>query len=144
MNIHDMKHHAAFPPRGHGKAHQAAALAWRQSEFGLQVLLVTSLTTGRWVLPKGWVEEGEAHGVTARRETLEEAGVSGAVTREPIGRYSYAKRRKTGKTEMLLVEVYALQVSESAQNWPEPWWWSRSLPSSSAPSAAAWVSPSFL
>lgn len=45
---------------------------------------------GRWQLPKGWIEDGEAAEVTAVREVREEAGVEAEVV-APIGdvRYTY-------------------------------------------------------
>lgn len=45
---------------------------------------------GRWQLPKGWIEDGEAAEATAVREVREEAGVE-AVVVAPLGdvRYTY-------------------------------------------------------
>lgn len=45
---------------------------------------------GRWQLPKGWIEDGEATEVAAIREAREEAGVDAEVV-APIGdvRYTY-------------------------------------------------------
>ena len=43
--------------REHGR--QVAALCWRQSSkrpSQLEVLLITSLNSKRWILPKGWPE----------------------------------------------------------------------------------------
>ena len=34
---------------------QVAALCWRRAPL-LEILLVTSLRTKRWILPKGWPE----------------------------------------------------------------------------------------
>jgi 8-oxo-dGTP pyrophosphatase MutT (NUDIX family) len=43
----------ATPPPTAPEAAQVAALCWRMHKGRVQVLLVTSRDTGRWVLPKG-------------------------------------------------------------------------------------------
>ncbi len=84
----------------------------------LHVLLVTSRDTGRWVIPKGWPENGDSLSGAALREAFEEAGVRGTVGASPIGKYSYPKREKNSERE-LDVSVYLLFVNELAPNWPE-------------------------
>lgn len=54
---------------------QAGALVWRRAGKGkVEVLLITSRGTGRWVLPKGWLDGGENVAQAAAREAWEEAG----------------------------------------------------------------------
>lgn len=100
-------------------ARQVAALVWRQSGFGLQVLLVTSRTSGRWVLPKGWAEKGEDAAVAASREAFEEAGIVGSASPEPIGSYLYAKKRRNGRLAPIRVEVFPMEAASVAADWPE-------------------------
>ena len=86
---------------------------------GVSVLLVTSRETKRWVVPKGNpVGSGPPH-ATAAIEAEEEAGVRGAVCPFPLGSYRYRKRRKTGASLMLDVDVYPLAVSEELAEWKE-------------------------
>ena len=54
---------------------QVAALPWRRSSKGVEIMLVTSRGSGRWILPKGWPEAGEALWDAAAREADEEAGI---------------------------------------------------------------------
>src|SRR5690606_27766655 len=74
---------------------QVAALPGRaggaDGEGAREVMLVTSRGTGRWVLPKGWPEHSEALHEAAAREAAEEAGVSGPVAPQEIGRFYYGK-----------------------------------------------------
>ncbi len=108
--------------RYHGPAApatQAAALPWRDGENGLEVLLMTSLTTGRWVLPKGWPENGETLSDAARREAFEEAGLIGTIGTAPLGSYRYSKRKKKGPPSLLTVEVFTFQTTGQARSWPE-------------------------
>lgn len=97
---------------------QVAALCWRKRKDTVEVLLVTSRETRRWVIPKGWPMEGLADYNAARREAFEEAGVEGRMRREPIGVFFYEKR---GKKEVLpvTVTVYALEVAKKLKSWPE-------------------------
>src|SRR6185437_4781462 len=70
---------------------QVAALCWRRgpAQGRLEVLLVTSLTARRWILPKGWPEPNLTLAQSAAREALEEAGVVGEINTVPVGCYHY-------------------------------------------------------
>lgn len=98
---------------------QAAALPWREADEGIEIMLVTSRGSGRWVLPKGWPEGQEQLCETARREAAEEAGLDGAVSREEAGRYFYGKALPTGFSRRCEVHVYPLKVERMAKKWPE-------------------------
>ena len=76
---------------------QIAALPLTLDKQGdVMVLLITSRDTGRWVVPKGWEMAGKKPWIAAGIEALEEAGVSGPVQNEPLGRYRYSKIMKDG------------------------------------------------
>lgn len=99
---------------------QFAALPWRVSPAGgVEVLLLTSRETRRWVIAKGWPIDGLAPNMTASREAYEEAGVEGYVSMKPLGDYVYAKRKPSGRLLPVRVEVYPLQVSIEHSDWPE-------------------------
>jgi 8-oxo-dGTP pyrophosphatase MutT (NUDIX family) len=98
---------------------QVAALPWRMDEAGVEILLITSRDTGRWVLPKGWPEAREPLSEAAAREAGEEAGLSGVVSHIEVGRYFYAKALASGQEVPCEVLVYPLQVTEMAAKWKE-------------------------
>ena len=98
---------------------QVAALPWRVGEAGVEILLITSRDTGRWVLPKGWPEAREPLSEAAAREAGEEAGLSGAMSHIEVGRYFYAKALPSGQEVPCEVLVYPLQVSAMASKWKE-------------------------
>ena len=99
--------------REHGK--QVAALCWRHSPkrgSQLEVLLITSLNSKRWIMPKGWPEPDLSPAENAAREAFEEAGVTGKISPQPIGSYHYLKERKDGGGVPCSVEVFALAVTK--------------------------------
>ncbi|MBK1661512.1 NUDIX hydrolase [Paracraurococcus ruber] len=98
---------------------QCAALPLAERGGELQVLLVTSRETRRWVLPKGWVEEPAPPHEQAAREAYEEAGLVGEVAAEPVGRYVYDKRLPGGRILPCEVEVFPLRVLRQLKSWPE-------------------------
>ena len=98
---------------------QVAALPWRKTEAGVEIMLITSRDTGRWVLPKGWPEVDEDLGGAAAREAGEEAGISGAVARKEVGRYYYNKMRSSGEAVPCEVLVFPLEVDMVADKWKE-------------------------
>lgn len=85
----------------------------------LEVLLVTSRETKRWVVPKGWPIKGLDGHCTAAREAFEEAGLIGEVERQYYGSYRYAKRLSGGAVVDCVVRIYAMAVSEQRWSWPE-------------------------
>jgi 8-oxo-dGTP pyrophosphatase MutT (NUDIX family) len=99
---------------------QCAALPWRRDESNtLQVLLISSRETRRWVIPKGWPMKGLSSAQTAAQEAFEEAGVRGAAKAKPAGVYHYDKRLKSGRIQHVRVAVHALKVAEESETWPE-------------------------
>ena len=98
---------------------QIAALPYRiGNEGALEVLLVTSRETGRWIIPKGWPMKNKKPHKAAAQEAVEEAGVKGTVASTPVGRYRYWKRR-TRDFVLCEVNVYPLEVSKQLKTWPE-------------------------
>ncbi len=98
---------------------QAAALCTREKNGTLEVLLICSLGTGRWVLPKGWPMKGRSLAQAALREAWEEAGVRGKVSEKPFGRYTYQKIKEGGLPLLTEVKVFRVQVDELADDYPE-------------------------
>jgi 8-oxo-dGTP pyrophosphatase MutT (NUDIX family) len=104
---------------GDQRGRQFAALPLRGKGKDLEVLLVTSRETGRWVLPKGWAEEGLTGSKLAAKEAFEEAGLLGSVAAVPIGTYGYEKRLPEGRTTPCDVSVFTMQVDRELEDWPE-------------------------
>ena len=103
-----------------GNRQQVAALPLSHDKAGhVQVMLVTSRDTGRWVLPKGWPMKGKKPHRAAEREAYEEAGLIGRVRKAPLGTYSYEKRLRTGVAVPCEVTVFPLQVKHHRDRWPE-------------------------
>jgi 8-oxo-dGTP pyrophosphatase MutT (NUDIX family) len=55
----------------------------------------------------------------AAREAYEEAGVRGEISMASAGRFPYLKRMRSGTIREVMVEAYALKVTEQAETWPE-------------------------
>ncbi len=100
--------------------YQVAALCWREKRGGVEVLLISSRTTRRWILPKGWPKSGHDGAGTALEEAWEEAGIRiGSVPPVRVGRYSYRKRLSGGVPVHTLVDVYAMHVTDLLDSFPE-------------------------
>jgi len=96
---------------------QVAALCWRYVPAP-EVLLVTTLRRRRWILPKGWPQEGLSLSASAAAEAYEEAGVRGEVWPTPLGEYYYLKE-KDGAGFPCRVQVFPLLVTASEPDFPE-------------------------
>ena len=98
---------------------QVAALPWRRGEDGVEVMMITSRETRRWVIPKGGRMVGKTDPQAAAQEAYEEAGVQGETLGAPIGHFRYGKRLKTGAVQACVVAVYPLEVLIQLGAWPE-------------------------
>lgn len=98
---------------------QIAALCHRMREGQLEVLLVASRGTKRWILPKGWPELDHRSHRTAMIEAFEEAGVTGKVSRDPYGRFRSTKGLDSGLRVDTDVLVFLIEAEAQAQEYPE-------------------------
>lgn len=99
---------------------QFAALPWRRNAAGeVEILIITSRETRRWVIPKGWPIKGMSSAKSAAREAFEEAGVIGKIRKGPIGAYAYDKRLRNGRLQHVRVAVFGLQVDTESDVFPE-------------------------
>jgi 8-oxo-dGTP pyrophosphatase MutT (NUDIX family) len=99
---------------------QYAALPYRRvGKAAMEVMLITSRQTGRWIIPKGWLVDGLAEWESAAHEAREEGGLIGRMGDRPIGHYRYKKRLPDSSLVACLVEVFPLEVERQLKSWPE-------------------------
>ena len=98
---------------------QVAAIPFRLGQAGdIEIMLVTSRTTKRFIVPKGWPMKGKSGRKAAMIEAQEEAGVLGKILKEPAGTYSYWKRLANRFVHVDVI-VYLLEVTEELADWQE-------------------------
>lgn len=102
---------------------QIAVLPYRTQspavDAPIEILLITSRETRRWVVPKGNPMSGTPPHSAAAIEAEEEAGVLGAVCPTPLGSYRYRKRRNSGASVWTDVDVFPFAVTEELDTWNE-------------------------
>jgi 8-oxo-dGTP pyrophosphatase MutT (NUDIX family) len=100
--------------------HQAGVIPYRIADGKVQVLLMTSRDTGRWIVPKGNINGDATPAEAAKIEAYEEAGVKGTIASSiPLGFYTYFKILASGEARPATVEVYLLRVLQQLKKWPE-------------------------
>lgn len=82
------------------------------------MLLLTSRETHRWVIPKGWTMKKRTDWEAAATEALQEGGIVGEIWPEPLGAFSYFKRREE-HFDLVDVAVYRLDVTGQKAAWRE-------------------------
>ncbi len=97
---------------------QVAALCYRTAPR-LEILLVTSRETRRWVTPKGWPMACRPDHAAAAVEAFEEAGVDGVVSQRALGTFDYDKILKSTEILAVTAALYPLEVVILREDWPE-------------------------
>lgn len=98
---------------------QYAALPFTAFSDDMKICLITSRDTGRWIIPKGWPQDGLRPEELAALEAYEEAGLRGKTAKKPIGSFKYMKVLKDGSEIECEVDVYPMLVEHQADKWPE-------------------------
>jgi len=100
---------------------QYGALPYRFTpEAALEILLVTTRQSRRWIIPKGWPIKGLKPPKSAAREAFEEAGVRGRIGSKAVGLFSYDKLLDdVGIRVSCEVKVFPLLVTRQSEVWPE-------------------------
>lgn len=101
-----------------GMRTQFGALCYRIRNEKVQVLIVTSRRTKRWIMPKGWPMDGVTPGDAALQEAWEECGVKGRVKGGIVGFYTYRKEMGE-KRRLCMVIMYAVKVKTLKSKYPE-------------------------
>ena len=98
---------------------QVAALCRRTRNGKQEVLMITSKTTRRWILPKGWpIMSRKAHR-TAAIEAYEEAGVIGKAHKKPFASFRSHKGGDGGLKLRTEVLVFLVDVDKTEKDCPE-------------------------
>lgn len=67
---------------------QSGVIPYRQTPGGVEVLMVTSTISRRWLFPKGMLEPGLTPAESAEVEAQEEGGVLGLAEDVPVSTYT--------------------------------------------------------
>lgn len=100
---------------------QYAALCFRNAPEGpgIEILVVTSRDTGRWIIPKGWPMKDRKPYEAAAIEAFQEAGIRGKVYKKPVGSYTYLKLLDDGDVAPCIVDVFQIEATELAMKFKE-------------------------
>ena len=99
---------------------QCEALPYRRrADSTIEVMLITSRDTGRWLIPKGWRKPRLGAAASAALEAHEEGGLVGRIGEQSIGLFHYDKQLPDGSTVQCTVEVFAFDVERQLKSWPE-------------------------
>jgi 8-oxo-dGTP pyrophosphatase MutT (NUDIX family) len=94
-------------------ARQVAVVALRFGDEP-EVCLIRRRDSGKWGIPKGFIDRGDTPEQAALTEALEEAGLQGRIMSHDVGVYRYEKWGAR-----LTVAVYLMEVLEQHRDWLE-------------------------
>lgn len=97
---------------------QFGVLPYRIKDGKVEILLITSRGSGRWIVPKGWPMDGETPAGAAATEAFEEAGATGKLNHQVLGFYAYDKGH-AGEKLPCVVAIFPLKVKKLLKNFPE-------------------------
>lgn len=104
-----------FRPR----ALQTGMLCLREGPQGTEVLLVRTLDSGRWIIPKGWPMDGKSLAEAAEIEAWEEAGAIGDLQPGEVARIPSNKRRDGGLEVPTDLVIYCMTNTRLVDDYPE-------------------------
>ena len=97
---------------------QSGVIAYGLNEGNLSLVLITSKSTKRWVVPKGHIEPNLTAKESAEQEAFEEAGIEGVVSDVTVGSYDYTKHDKED-SNIYRVSLFPMEIQRLHNDWPE-------------------------
>ncbi|GAV82581.1 NUDIX domain-containing protein [Cephalotus follicularis] len=91
-------------------------------ENELRVLMISTPNRDDLVFPKGGWEDDETISEAANREALEEAGVTGILSENPLGVWEFRSKSKQNSCSLeggCRGYMFAMEVVEELDSWPE-------------------------
>ncbi|KAG7388150.1 Nudix hydrolase 3 [Phytophthora boehmeriae] len=85
---------------------------------GEVLLISSSRTEGKWILPKGGWEIDETIWASARREAMEEAGVKGKITR-PLGKLEFGNTKPGKEDQRYRFYGFQMRATKILKKWAE-------------------------
>ncbi len=85
----------------------------------LEILLITTRRSRRWIIPKGAPIKGLKPAKSAAQEAFEEAGVRGVVAEKSFGSFRFRKTLEGAPSILCEVRVFPLAVKTQLRQWPE-------------------------
>lgn len=98
---------------------QVAMACLRDGPDGPEVLLVRTLDSGRWILPKGWPMKGRSLVEAAAQEAWEEAGARGRVMPAEVARIAAEKRTRDGLDLPCELVIFVMRDTVLDETYPE-------------------------
>lgn len=98
---------------------QFAGLCYRVVKNRVEILLITTRRSGRWIVPKGWPMDGMTPAESAAQEAWEEAGVRGHTHDQCLGLFSYNKVLEPKEVLPCVAMVYPIRVKSLENAYPE-------------------------
>lgn len=102
-----------------GQQYGALCFRYKEGDSEIEVLVITSRESRRWIIPKGWPMKGKKPHEAAAIEAWEEAGVRGRAKRKPVGRYTYLKELADGNVAFCIVDLFQIEVTEISTDFKE-------------------------
>ncbi|MBI9102577.1 MAG: hypothetical protein JEY99_09190 [Spirochaetales bacterium] len=93
---------------------QSGVIPYRIVKDKPYLYLITSVSKGRWIVPKGVLEDELSQTESAIMEAYEEAGLIGIVSGKIFDTYSSEKWGRVTK-----INLYPMKVLEAVSDWPE-------------------------
>ena len=98
---------------------QVGCLCYKWDNKALKVLLITSLTTKKWIIPKGWIDIKLGPSTSAAVEAWEEAGILGICDKKKFGDFKYTKILKDGSPLECIIDVFLMKTITQKTVFPE-------------------------
>ncbi len=102
-----------------GQQYGALCFRYKEGSSEIEVLVITSRESRRWIIPKGWPMKGKEPYEAAAIEAWEEAGVRGRAKKKPVGCYTYLKELDDGNVAFCIVDLFQIEVSEIRTDFKE-------------------------